>query len=316
MLNSNIFNLSDVLDSNLVDTKTNNDDTSLSIANSDREKALEEIQKITHTELTPWERVQIARHPERPYTLDYISLAMTNYIEFHGDRQFGDDKAMVGGIACIDNIPVIVMGHQKGRNTKENIIRNFGMPHPEGFRKALRLMQMAEKFKMPIITFIDTPGAYPGVGAEERGQGRAIAYNLFAMSQIKVPIISIVIGEGASGGALAIGLADRILMLENAYYSVISPEGCAAILWKDKTKVQEAAETLKLTAVDLFKNNLIDDIIPEPDKGAHIDYQKTAGNIKQYILKHLHELKKISPNRLLQLRYEHLRQIGNFGENN
>ncbi len=307
-----VLDFDKTFDNSFSDSNEKSADSDIDVA---REKTLEEIRKKTHTDLTSWQRIQIARHPERPYTLDYIKLLMSDFMEFHGDRQFSDDTAIVAGIAKIENTPVMIIGHQKGRNTKENIARNFGMPHPEGFRKALRIMKMAEKFRIPVITFIDTPGAYPGVGAEERGQGGAIAYNLFMMSQLATPVISIVIGEGASGGALAIGLSDRILMLENSYYSVISPEGCAAILWKDKTKTQEAADTLKLTAEDLFKLRIVDDIIPEPDEGAHRDHRKIAENVKLSIIKHLNELKELSINKLLQLRYEKFRQIGNFTEN-
>ena len=312
MINSKVFDLS-----NPFDNTFDNMDSTQSEVNTyvkSRDEALTEIREKIHTQLSPWERIQIARHPERPYTLDYIKLIMTDFLEFHGDREFGDDKAIIGGIARIETIPIMVIGHQKGRNINENLMRNFGMPHPEGFRKALRLMQLAEKFRLPIITFIDTPGAYPGIGAEERGQGRAIAYNLYIMSQLQTPIISIVIGEGASGGALAIGVADRILMLENAYYSVISPEGCAAILWKDKAKSPDAAAALKLTAEDLFKLGIIDDIIPEPDEGAHRDHEKMADEVKKYILKNLHELCKFSINKLLQLRYDRFRHIGYFIE--
>ncbi|MBI5207192.1 MAG: acetyl-CoA carboxylase carboxyltransferase subunit alpha [Candidatus Firestonebacteria bacterium] len=313
MVNSKVFDLNDSFEKSF--EGINNDKLISSDAEIIREKTLEGIRKKIHLELAPWERIQIARHPERPYTMDYIKLLTKDFIEFHGDREFSDDLAIVGGITKFKDMSVMIIGHQKGRNTKENILRNFGMPHPEGFRKALRLMQMAEKFKIPIITFVDTPGAYPGIGAEERGQGRAIAYNLYVMSQLRVPIISVVIGEGASGGALAIGIADRTLMLENSYYSVISPEGCAAILWKDKTKSSDAAQSLKLTAEDLYKFGVIDDIIPEPDGGAHKDFKKTAENMESYLVKYLNELAELPANRLLQSRYEHYRQIGSFIEN-
>lgn len=277
------------------------------------EEKLKQLKEDTYTHLTAWQRVQLARHPQRPYTLDYINMIMTDFIELHGDRLFGDDKAIVAGLAKLDNQKLVVIGHQKGRDTKENLKRNFGCAHPEGYRKALRVMQLAEKFNLPILIFIDTPGAYPGIGAEERGQAQAIALNLREMSSISVPIIAIVIGEGGSGGALGIGVADRIFVLENAYYSVISPEGCAAILWKDSTKAAEAAEVLKLTANDLLKLGIIDEVIPEPLGGAHRDPQGTAKNIKETILKNLKELKALSKDELLKLRYAKFRRIGVVG---
>jgi len=257
--------------------------------------------------------VQLARHPNRPYTLDYINMLMSDFIELHGDRCFADDKAIITGLAKLDNEGIGVIGHQKGRDTKENLKRNFGCAHPEGYRKALRIMQLAEKFSLPIVIFIDTPGAYPGIGAEERGQAQAIALNLREMAQIAVPIIAIVIGEGGSGGALGIGVADRICVLENAYYSVISPEGCAAILWKNGSKAPEAAEALKLTAPDLLKMGLIDEIIPEPLGGAHRDPQKTAEAIGEAIKRNLQELSALSKENLLKSRYRKFRQIGRLG---
>lgn len=274
------------------------------------EEKLQLLKKDTYGKLTNWQRIQIARHPQRPYTLDYINMMMSGFIELHGDRSFGDDKAIVAGFAKLNNQKIMVIGHQKGRDTKENLKRNFGCAHPEGYRKALRIMQLAEKFNLAIVIFIDTPGAYPGVGAEERGQAQAIALNLREMAQIATPIIAIVIGEGGSGGALGIGVADRICVLENAYYSVISPEGCAAILWKDGAKAPEAAESLKLTAQDLLKMGLIDEIIPEPLGGAHRDSTGVAQNLKERINKYLKELNALEKEELLKQRYKKFRSIG------
>jgi acetyl-CoA carboxylase carboxyl transferase subunit alpha len=274
------------------------------------EDKLEHLKKNTYSNLTAWQRVQLARHPQRPYTLDYINILMSDFIEIHGDRAFADDKAMVCGFAKFNNQKIVIIGHQKGRDTKENLKRNFGCAHPEGYRKALRVMQLAENFDLPIIVFIDTPGAYPGIGAEERGQSQAIALNLREMSQITVPIIAIVIGEGGSGGALGIGVADRVCVLENAYYSVISPEGCAAILWKDGAKAPEAAEALKLTAQDLLKTGIIDEVVLEPLGGAHRDPQETAENIKESINKNLKSLKALDKDELLKLRYKKYRDMG------
>jgi acetyl-CoA carboxylase carboxyl transferase subunit alpha len=277
------------------------------------EEKLERLKKDTYGNLNAWQRVQIARHPKRPYTLDYINMMMSDFIELHGDRSFADDKAIVGGLAKIDNQKIMVIGHQKGRDTKENLRRNFGCAHPEGYRKALRLMQMAEKFNLPIVIFIDTPGAYPGIGAEERGQAQAIALNLREMTQIACPLIAIVIGEGGSGGALGIGVADKICVLENAYYSVISPEGCAAILWKDSSKAPESAEVLKLTAADLLKMGIIDEVVPEPLGGAHRDPQKMGRILKETINRNLKELKAKNLEELLRLRYKKFRGIGIVG---
>ncbi|MBI4982801.1 MAG: acetyl-CoA carboxylase carboxyltransferase subunit alpha [Candidatus Omnitrophica bacterium] len=276
------------------------------------EEKLEHLKKDTYKHLTAWQKVQLARHPHRPYTLDYISLLMTDFLELHGDRLFGDDKALLCGIAKLDNQKVIVMGHQKGRDTKENLKRNFGCAHPEGYRKALRVMQLADEFNIPIVIFIDTPGAYPGIGAEERGQSQAIATNLREMARVKVPIVATVIGEGGSGGALGIGVADRVYVLENSYYSVISPEGCAAILWKDGAKAPDAAEVLKLTGADLVKMGIIDGVVPEPLGGAHRDPQQTASNIKEILLKNLKELKNLDKAELLKLRYNKFRSIGAY----
>lgn len=276
------------------------------------EDKLEKLKKEVFENLTPWQRVQIARHPKRPYTLDYINLVMTDFVEVHGDRTFADDKAMVCGFAKVDGEKIVVIGHQKGRDTKENLMRNFGSAHPEGYRKAMRIMKMGEKFSRPIVVFIDTPGAYPGIGAEERGQAEAIAYNLMEMAKLKVPVIVFVIGEGGSGGALGVGVGDRICVLENAYYSVISPEGCAAILWKDRTKAPDAAKALKLTAQDLFKAGLIDEIVEEPLGGAHRDPQTTSQSIKARIKKYLKELSAFSAEDLIEARYEKYRKIGVF----
>ncbi|MBL7151347.1 MAG: acetyl-CoA carboxylase carboxyltransferase subunit alpha [Candidatus Omnitrophica bacterium] len=277
------------------------------------EVKLEHLKKETYGNLTAWQKVQLARNPKRPYTLDYINMLMTDFIELHGDRAFSDDKALVCGLAKLDKEKLVVMGHQKGRDTKENLKRNFGCAHPEGYRKALRVMQMAAEFGLPIVIFIDTPGAYPGIGAEERGQSQAIALNLREMSCIATPIIAIVIGEGGSGGALGIGVADKVCVLENSYYSVISPEGCAAILWKDGSKAPEAANVLKLTAEDLLKMEIIDEIVPEPLGGAHRDPEKTAEEVKKVISRNLKELKAKSIEELLKSRYKKFREIGALG---
>ncbi len=257
---------------------------------------------------------QLARHPQRPYFLDYVERIFTDFEELHGDRAFADDKAIVGGTARLDGKPVMLIGQQKGRDTKEKIRRNFGMPRPEGYRKAKRLMEMAEKFKLPILTFIDTPGAYPGVGAEERGQSEAIARNLLVMSELKTPIVNTVIGEGGSGGALAIGVGDRLLMLQYSTYSVISPEGCASILWKSAEKAPEAAEAMGLTAPRLKELGLVDEIIPEPLGGAHRDVDATAGQVKRALLDSLERLEAIPLDKLLDQRYERLMQYGNYTE--
>jgi len=274
------------------------------------EDKLDHLKKDTYANLSAWQRVQLARHPQRPYTLDYINLIMSDFIELHGDRLFSDDRAIVCGLAKLDKQKIAVIGHQKGRDTKENLKRNFGCAHPEGYRKALRIMQLAEEFNLPIVIFIDTPGAYPGIGAEERGQSQAIALNLREMSSIGTPVISVVIGEGGSGGALGVGVADRICVLENSYYSVISPEGCAAILWKDGAKAPLAAEVLKLTGEDLLKLKIIDEIIPEPLGGAHRDPQKTAASLKESIVKNLKELKSLAKKELLESRYNKFRNMG------
>ena len=264
---------------------------------------------ITKTKLSAWDKVQLARQLERPKALDYINEIFDEFIELHGDRNFADDKAIVGGIAKLDKMVFTVIGEQKGKKAKENMERNFGMPNPEGYRKALRLMKQAEKFKRPIITFIDTPGAYPGMGAEERGQGEAIARNILEMSRIKVPIICIVIGEGSSGGALAIAVGDKIVMLENAIYSILSPEGFASILYKDSSKAKEAAEDMKATAKDLKDLGIIDDIIKEPEGGAQNDFEMVTKSMKKYIVKNVKKLQELSIDELLQNRYEKFRNM-------
>jgi acetyl-CoA carboxylase carboxyl transferase subunit alpha len=264
--------------------------------------------------LTPWQITQLARHPRRPYTLDYLSMIFTDFNELHGDRMYGDDLAIVGGLARLADKPVMVIGHQKGRDTKERVRRNYGMPKPEGYRKALRLMRMAERFRLPLITFIDTPGAYPGVGSEERGQSEAIARNLFEMSLMGIPIVSCVIGEGGSGGALAIGVCDRLLMLQYSTYSVISPEGCASILWKSADKKEVAAESMGLTADRLAKLGLVDEIIPEPLGGAHREPAQIGEALKTALLKHLTELEKLSPEQLAASRNARLAGFGVYSE--
>jgi acetyl-CoA carboxylase carboxyl transferase subunit alpha len=278
------------------------------------EEKVKKLKENIYKELTRWQRVQLARHPDRPYTLDYISLMTTNFIELHGDRYFKDDKAVVGGFANLDEHKVLIIGHQKGRDTKSNLYRNFGMPNPEGYRKALRLMKLAEKFNKPVITMLDTPGAFPGLEAEERGQAEAIARNLFEMSKLKVPIIVVIIGEGASGGALGLGVGDRILMLENCWYSVISPESCSSILWRSWEYKEQAAEALKLTAPDLLKQKIIDRIIPEPLGGAHKDPQEAAKMLKAVLKEEITQLIKIKPEKLVESRLEKFGSMGEFIE--
>ncbi len=279
------------------------------------EQVLEQTKRDIYLKLTAWQRVQIARHPARPFMLDYIDMVFERFVELHGDRAFGNDHAMPGGFATLDDIRCVVIGHQKGRDVKENILRNFGSAHPEGYRKALRLMKLGERFHLPVVSMIDTPGAYPGVGAEERHISEAIAVNLREMMVLRTPTIAIVIGEGGSGGALGIGVADRVLMLENAYYSVISPEGCAAILWKHRKHAPEAAEALKLTAGNLRELDLIDEVISEPLGGAHHDRSAAAANLKEVVTRHLRELQQIPMEQLLAQRYEKFRRIGEFLEN-
>ena len=278
------------------------------------EERLARLRQRTYASLTAWQRTQLARHPKRPHTRDLIKLLFEDFVELHGDRLYGDDAAVVGGLARFEELGVVVIGHQKGRDTREKIARNFGMPHPEGYRKALRLMHMAQKFAKPVITFIDTPGAYPGLGAEERGQAEAIARNLREMAALRVPILSIVTGEGGSGGALAIGMGNRVLMLEYAIYSVISPEGCAAILWGDAGKAPEAAESMRITAPDLLRLGVIDAIVPEPVGGAHRDWEGAAGHLRDALRENLGELSGRSGDDLVAGRYEKFRRIGAFEE--
>lgn len=276
------------------------------------EKKSQSLAKDIYSNLNAWQIAQVARHPQRPYTLDYAEMMFTEFTELHGDRAFADDHAIVGGIARFDGRPVVIIGHQKGRDTKEKILRNFGMPRPEGYRKALRLMRLAEKFSMPLLTFIDTPGAYPGIGAEERGQSEAIAKNLFTLAQLKVPVICTVIGEGGSGGALAIGVGDVTIMMQYSTYSVISPEGCAAILWKSPDKASEAAETLGITATRLKSLGLVDKVVSEPLGGAHRDPQATATNLKKALREALKHVDEHDIGELNKLRHERLRGYGKF----
>ena len=278
------------------------------------EKKAKQLRKEVYNNLSRWQRVQLARHPHRPYTLDYIERITSYFEELHGDRAFADDKAMISGVAMIDDYSVVIVGQQKGRDTKQNLYRNFGMPNPEGYRKAMRVMELAAKYNKPIITLIDTPGAYPGIGAEERGQAQAIAYNLFRMSELPVPIINVIIGEGASGGALGIGVGDRILMMENAWYSVISPEGCAAILWRDAANAPEAAEAMKVTATDMKELGVIDEVVKEPEGGAHLDPDLAASIVKETILRHLKELLEIPAAQLLEQRVEKFSKMGFWKE--
>jgi acetyl-CoA carboxylase carboxyl transferase subunit alpha len=276
------------------------------------EKKAEKLRREIYSNLSRWQRVQLARHPRRPYTLDYVEMLCDEFIELHGDRAFADDPSIVGGLARFEGRPLVVVGHQKGRNTKENIHRNFGMPHPEGYRKALRLFHTADRFRLPVLTFVDTPGAYPGVGAEERGQSEAIARNLREMARLEVPVVCVVIGEGGSGGALALAVADRVYMLENAIYSVISPEGCAGILWKDKAKAPEAAEVLKLTARDVLELGVIDGLVSEPLGGAHRDPAVTAEAIRRVVKEALDELSGLPPEALITNRLEKFQAMGVF----
>jgi acetyl-CoA carboxylase carboxyl transferase subunit alpha len=275
---------------------------------------LNTLRSEIYNNLAPIQRVQVARHPRRPYTLDYLSTIFTDFIELHGDRLFRDDPAIVGGWARLAGISVMVIGHQKGRDTKENLKRNFGMAHPEGYRKALRLMKLAAKFSAPVVTLIDTPGAFPGLGAEERGQSEALARNILEMAALPTPIVAAVVGEGGSGGALALGTADRILMFENSVYSVISPEGCAAILWKDASQRERAADALRLTAQDLLKFKLIDEIIPEPMGGAHLDPEATGEALREALIRHVTELRKVRPEKLVRRRADKYAAMGAYTE--
>lgn len=285
------------------------------------EQKVQQLREIVYSSLTRWQRVQLARHPDRPYTLDYLYLMTSDFIELHGDRCYKDDKAVVGGFARLvaegaggKGQTVMIIGHQKGRDTKSNLYRNFGMPNPEGYRKALRLMKLAAKFNKPVITLLDTPGAYPGIEAEERGQGEAIARNLFEMSRLPVPIIVVIIGEGASGGALGIGVGDRVLMLENTWYSVISPESCSSILWRSWDFKEQAAEALKLTAPDLLEQGVIDRIVPEPLGGAHRNHEQAAAILKGILLEELSQLKDIKPDKLIEKRVEKFSKMGSWEE--
>ncbi|MEO0088918.1 MAG: acetyl-CoA carboxylase carboxyltransferase subunit alpha [candidate division WOR-3 bacterium] len=274
------------------------------------ENALIKVKKKIFEKITPWQRVLLARHPQRPYTLDYIERITEDFIELHGDRRFGDDLAIIGGLGKIEDISCVIVGHQKGRDTKEKLKRNFGMPHPEGYRKALRIMKLGEKYNLPIISFIDTPGAFPGIGAEERGQAEAIAETIKEMSLLTVPIIVVIIGEGGSGGALAIAIGNRVLMMENAIYSVISPEGCASILWRDGSKAEKAAEMLKLTAHELLEFGIIDEIVKEPLGGAHQNWEEAAKILKEAILRNLRAIIKLSKEEILNERIEKFRKMG------
>jgi len=278
------------------------------------EDKLTKMKGEVYRNLSPWQRVMIARHTQRPFMLDYMEHSFDDFLELHGDRHIGEDEAMPGGFARIEGRRVMVVGHQKGRDTKENLRRNFGSANPEGYRKALRLMKLAEKFNIPVVTLIDTPGAYPGIGSEERNIAEAIAFNLREMMMLSVPVVAVVIGEGGSGGALGIGVADRVLMMENSYYSVISPEGCAAILWKDRKYATEAATALKLGAADLRELGIIDELIPEPMGGAHYDHVASANNLKRAVVKHLHDLEVFDKETLLENRYQKFRAFGEFRE--
>ena len=264
--------------------------------------------------LTPWQRALVARHPRRPYTLDYITFLFSDFVEIHGDRKYADDPAIVAGFATYKGSPVAVIGHQKGRDTKEKVRRNFGMPRPEGYRKAMRVMELAEKFRRPLFTFVDTPGAYPGKGAEERGQAEAIAVSLRTMARLLIPVVVTVTGEGGSGGALAIAVGDRVLMLEHAVYSVISPEGCAAILWSDQGKAKEAARAMRITAPDLRELEIVDAIVPEPPGGAQADHSRQAAILDEYLMAQLEELKRVAPDERVETRYQKFRRMGKFGQ--
>ncbi|MCS6998221.1 MAG: acetyl-CoA carboxylase carboxyltransferase subunit alpha [Aquificaceae bacterium] len=291
------------------------------LGDREKEKELRKLQRDfrklsreTYSRLEPWERVLVARHPQRPHAIDYINLIFKNFVELHGDRCFGDDKAIVAGFAYLDHMPVAVIGQEKGRTTKEKMERNFGMPHPEGYRKAIRVAKLAESYRMPVITLIDTPGAYPGIGAEERGQSEAIAQSLYTFGYLRVPTLAVVLGEGGSGGALALGVANRVFMLQNAVYSVISPEGCAAILWKDQSKIREASRVLKLTAQDLLKLGVIDAIVPEPLGASHWDHRRSARILKCFLRKGLRELLKMGQEELVEERMRKFERMGAFVE--
>ncbi len=290
------------------------DNLDISAEMKNLEAKVAQLKQNIYDNLTRWQRVQLARHPERPYTLDYIYMMTDDFVELHGDRLYKDDKAIVGGFAKLGSQKVMIIGHQKGRDTKTNLYRNFGMPNPEGYRKALRLMKLAEKFNTPVITLLDTPGAYPGIEAEQNGQAEAIARNLFEMSKLKVPIVVVVIGEGASGGALGIGIGDRVLMLENTWYSVISPESCSSILWRSWDYKEQAAEALKLTAKDLLEQGIIDRIVPEPLGGCHKNPQKMGADLKEVLLEEINKLLPVKPDRLINLRLQKFGKMGVYKE--
>ena len=302
------------LEAKIEELRNHGDDLKISIEPEIRklQEKLEKVKTQIYKNLTVWQRVQIARHPDRPYTLDYIRMITDEFVELHGDRQYADDLALIAGFARIDGHKVMILGHQKGRDTKENVKRNFGCAHPEGYRKAMRLMEMAAKFRLPVVTLIDTPGAYPGIGAEERGQAQAIAENLCDMSRLSTPVIAVVIGEGGSGGAIGIGVADRVLILEHAYYSVISPEGCASILWRSAEKAPQAAEALKITGEHLRDFGIADEVIEEPRGGAHRDPVLIAERLKGALVKHIGELVPLSGEELLEQRYQKFRASGMF----
>ncbi len=302
------------LEAKIDELKNFGDDKKISIEPEIKklQEKLEKMKKQIYSNLSIWQRVQIARHPDRPYTLDYIRMIATDFVEIHGDRLYFDDLALIAGFAKIGDQKVIILGHQKGRDTNENVKRNFGCAHPEGYRKAIRVMELAEKFRLPIVALIDTPGAYPGIGAEERGQAQAIAENLKDMSRLSTPVIATIIGEGGSGGAIGIGVADRVLILQHAYYSVISPEGCASILWRNAGKAPQAAEALKITGEHLLEFGVVDEVIKEPMGGAHRDAVYVAKNLKATILKHIKDLSTLSTQQLLDARYDKYRKIGQF----
>jgi len=301
------------LEHRLQDLRKGSDKTSRQLdgaAVRNLESQLEQLKRKVYGSLTAWQRVQLARHPLRPYTLDYVQMIMADFIELHGDRLYGDDKALVGGVARLNGQRLVVLGHQKGRDTKENLMRNFGSAHPEGYRKALRLMRLAEKCRLPVVVFIDTPGAYPGIGAEERGQAHSIAFNMREMARLKTSVYVCVIGEGGSGGALGVGVGDWVAMLENAYYSVISPEGCAAILWRDRARAPDAAEALKMTGPDLLEMKLVDEVIDEPSGGAHHDPNMVAQGVKESIQRFWKSIGSRPVEELVKQRYERFRRIG------
>lgn len=306
------------LKNKIEELRTLQGDDTISLADEIRklENKAKQLEVGTYSKLDAWQKTQLARHAQRPYTLDFIEECTEGFQQLHGDRTFRDDPAIVGGFCKIDGHPFLVVGHQKGRNTEQKVYRNFGMPHPEGYRKAMRLMKLADKFGVPILALIDTPGAYPGLGAEERGQSEAIAVNLREMAGLEVPVIAVVTGEGGSGGALALGVANKVLMLEHSIYSVISPEGCAGILFKDGSRAQEAAKSLKYVAQDLQEFNIIDEIIPEPLGGAHTNPAECLNSLKKAVLKHFKELRKLSGEELVEQRYERFRDIGEFNDAN